>query len=237
MSFPIRTSSLEEEGVFRASKWLKHAILLNTEEMRSLLSLVDPFFLIPASGVLPDADWQVSLEEFLKQYQTYLKWMESDPALPPPPLRRFFSLMLSSSLDVFYSMAVAPGKKIIKASLPVIQIQLYHCFFSSFDHQIRSMVLSPESFGWGIQISYPQIYEDPKTHQYSKVLLEEDKFSNSKAFKEMVSWLRKNTQPVPLQEEGRAYAPFRIGKQSLEKRQTHLGLQKMLSSGVKICGS
>ena len=164
--------------------------------------------------------------------------MESEPLLPPPPLRRFFSLMLSASLDVFYAVEVSPGKNVIKASLPVIQIQMFHCFFSSFDHQIRSMVISPESFGWGIQISYPQIYEDPHTHQFSKVLLEEEKFPNSKAFKTIVSWLRKNTQPVPLQEDGGlAYAPFRIGKRSLEKRQTHVGLQKILSSGVKICGS
>jgi hypothetical protein len=238
MTFPIRRSSPEKEGIFRASKWLKHAVLLGLDEMASLLSAIEPFFLIPATGILSEDSWQVSREEFLRQYELYLKWMASEPTLPPPALRRFFPLMLSASLDVFYAVPVSPGKNVIKASLPVIQIQMFHCFFSSFDQKLRSMVVSPESFGWGIQISYPQVYEDPHTHQFSKVLLEEDKFPNSKPFKAIVSWLRKNTQPVPLQEEGGlAYAPFRIGKHSLEKRQTHVGLQKMLSTGVKICGS
>ncbi|MBX9924346.1 MAG: hypothetical protein K2Y01_09570 [Rhabdochlamydiaceae bacterium] len=233
MSFPIRYSSVEKEGLFRASKWLKHAVLLSVDELRSLLSVLSSFVLIPASGLLTEASWQVSEQEFLEKYASYLDWMKLHETLPPPSLRRFFSLMLSNSLDPFYAVAVPDEKIAIKASLPVIQIQLFHCFFSSFDHQIRSMVASPESFGWGIQISYPQIYEHPKTHQFAKVLLEEG-FPNSKPFKEMVFWLRKNTQPVALQEDGRAYAPFRIGKLSLNARETHKGLQNMLSNGLRI---
>lgn len=233
MIFPIRYSSTEKEGLFRASKWLKHAVLLNLEEMRSFLSVLGSFVLVPASGLLSESCWKISEQEFFDQYGAYLEWMKLYPTLPPVPLRRFFSLMLSTTLDAFYAVAIPDGKIAIKPVLPVIQIQLYHCFFSSFDHQIRSMVASPESFAWGLQISYPQIYEHPKTHQFSKVLLEEG-FPNSKLFKEMVSWLRKHTQPVALQEEGRAYAPFRVGKLSVNLRETHAGLQNMLSNGVRI---
>jgi hypothetical protein len=153
MTFPIRTSSPQKEGLFRASKWLKHAVLLSLEELDSLLSLVDPCFLVPASGILSEDSWQVSREEFLNHYKSYLDWMESQPGLPPPSLRRFFSLMLSTSLDVFYALPVSNGKNVIKASLPVIQIQMFHCFFSSFDQKLRSMVVSPESFGWGTYTS------------------------------------------------------------------------------------
>ncbi len=233
MTFPIRYSSVEKEGLFRASKWLKHAILLNVEEMRSFLSVLGSFVLVPASGLLSEVSWQISKQEFLEQYASYLDWMHLHTTLPPNDLRRFFSLMLSTSLETFYAMKVPEEKIVVKPSLPVIQIQLYHCFFSSFDHQIRSMVASPESFAWGLQFSYPQIYEHPKTHQFTKILIEEG-FPNSKPFKEMVSWLRKNTQPVALQEDGRAYAPFRIGKLSLDRRETHAGLQAILSNGVKI---
>ncbi len=233
MSLPIRYSSVETEGLFRASKWLKHAVLLSLEEMRSFLASLGSFTMVPASGLLSKNSWQVSDQEFLHQYAAYWEWMHENPTLPPIALRRFFSLMFTNSLQTLYAVEL-PGEKIaIKASLPVIQVQLYHCFFSSFDHQIRSMVASPDSFAWGLQFSYPQIYEDPKTHQYAKVLLENG-FPNSKLFKEMVSWFRKNTQPVPLQEEGRAYAPFRIGKGSGQARETHAGLQKMLSQGVRI---
>ncbi len=237
MNFPIRLSSIEKEGVFRSSKWLKHAVLLSVEELSSFFSVLGSYFLIPSSGLVSEKNWNVDFKDFQRQYSLYLDWMEDKTILPPPEMRRFFSLMLSVSLDIFYAIPIAPDKLAIKPTRPVIQIQMYHCFFSSFDHQIRSMATSQDSFGWGIQIAYPQVYEDPKTHQFSKVLLDEG-FPNSKPFKEMVSWLRKNTQPVPLQEgDGRSYAPFRIGKNSLEKRETHKGLQKILSSGVKICGA
>lgn len=233
MNFPIRYSSVDKEGLFRASKWLKHSVLLNLEEMKSLFALLGSCFLVPASGLVSPLSWQISEQEFLEKYVDYLEWMKLYATLPPVPVRRFFSLMLSTSLEAFYAVEVANEKIAIKPALPIIQIQLFHCFFSSFDHQIRSMVMSPDSFSWGLQFSYPQIYEDPKTHQFAKVLLQEG-FPNSKPFKEMVSWFRKNTQSVALQEEGRSYAPFRIGKLSLDAREEHVGLQAMLSKGVKI---
>jgi hypothetical protein len=237
MTFPIRMSTVDQEGISRSSKWLKHAVLLNEEEIHSFFSVLETCFLVPATGLVSKDSWQVTLDEFFNQYKTYLKWMESEPLLPPPPLRRFFSLMLSVSLEAFYAVAVSADKLAIKAALPVIQIQMYHCFFSSFDHKLRPMVMSPDSFAWGIQIAYPQVYEDPKTHQHAKTLLD-PKFLNSQPFKEMVSWLRKNTQPVPLQDkEGKVYAPFRIGKASFNQRETHCGLQNILSQGVKICGT
>lgn len=230
MTFPIRVSSVEREGLIHTSKPIKHAFLLSLEEMTALFQEIGPCFLIPASGLVSLLDWNISIEEFLSRYKLYVEWMESSATLPPIEVRRFFSLMLSSSLDSVYAVQVGQQKWTIKPCLPVIQIQMYHCFFSSFDHQIRSMVTNPDSFAWGIQISYPQIYEDPKTHYFSKVLLEE-RFSNSKIFKKIISWLRIHTGPVPLQEgEGRAYAPFRIGKQSLVKKDSHRGFQNLLIS-------
>ncbi len=131
MSFPIRTSSVEKEGLSRASKWLKHAVLLNEEEIRSFFSVVGSCFLVPATGLVSRKSWQVSLDEFYKQYKIYLDWMDKEPLLPPPSLRRFFSLMLSVSLSAFYAVPVGAEKLAIKAALPVIQVQMYHCFFSS----------------------------------------------------------------------------------------------------------
>lgn len=236
MNFPFRISTVEQEGLFRASKWLKHAFLLSQDELEDFFSMINPSFLLSSSALTTLSNWQVSFSELQDKYQELLGWMQQHPTLPPPPLRRFFSLMLSTSLDTFYAVNLG-DKAAIKPSLPVIQIQMYHCFFSSMDRQLRPMVVSPESFAWGLQISYPQIYEDPRTHQYSKVLLD-PKFPNSEPFKEMVSWLRKHTRLAPLQEkEVKVYAPFRIGKKSLSMKESHVGLQKMLSLGVKISGA
>lgn len=101
MNFPIRMSSIDKEGLFRASKWLKHAVLLNEEEIRSFFAVIGDCFLVPSSGLVSESSWQVNLDEFFKRYKEYLDWMECEPTLPPPILRRFFSLMLTVSLDVF----------------------------------------------------------------------------------------------------------------------------------------
>jgi hypothetical protein len=229
MIAPIEISSVEKEGLLRTSRPLKHAVLLSLEEMKALLEEIGEHFLIPASGTLDGMSWSVQDAQFLSRYEEYLKWMSQEPTLPPPPLRRFFSLMLSNSLNCFYQTPISPEKFCIKPKLPVVQIQLYHCFFSSFDHQLRSMVLSPESFAWGLQIAYPQIYEDPKTHQFSKVLLDST-FSNSLLFKKIVSWLRSHTQVFSLKEGfEKTQASFRIGKTSLHLKDVHQGLQQLLA--------
>ena len=230
MSFPIKFSTMQQEGLLHCSKWLKHSVLLGMEEIISLFDTIGPHFLLSSSDLVEENSWNISLDAFLANYQAYLTWMKTYPTLPPPSLRRFFSLMLSSSLESFYAVSTSSNKIAIKAKHPVIQIQLYHCFFSSFDHEIRSMVISPDSFGWGIQIAYPQIYEDPITHQFSKVLLDKG-FPNSEVFKRIVSWLRKYTQPVLFQEqEKKTSAPFRIGKDSLKLKETHQGFQAMLKA-------
>lgn len=229
MTCPLRLSSIEAEGEFHVSKWLKHAALLDLEELKSFLSEAGPLFLVPAGGLVTESSWEISWDEFFAQYQVYLRWMQEHAELPPPAMRRFFSLMLTSSLDALYAIPLPQGKMIVKACLPVIQVQLYHCFFSSVDSQIRPMIIGPDSFSWGLQISYPQIHQNPKTHEFAKVLLDPG-FPNTRPFKAMVSWLRKNSQPVPLEmPEGKAYAPFRMGKLSGEKKESHAGLQKILA--------
>ena len=227
-SFPFILSTLEKEGMMRCSKWLRHAVLMSMEEMESFFDLLGSFFLIPAAGLVSLENWQITKENFLLEYRSYIEWLELHPELPSSSFRKFFTLMLSSSLDDFYAVPTSLDRFVIKARRPVIQIQLYHCFISRFDGQIHPMALSPESFSWGIQISYPQIYEDPITHQFSKTLLAKD-FVATDLFKLMVQWLRKNTKPVSLEiKDKKVYAPFRIGKESSALVSSHLGLQKAL---------
>ena len=226
--FPFILRTVEKEGIMRCSKWLRHAALLSLKEMEIFLDSLGSFYFIPAAGLVSLGNWQITKEEFLLQYRSYVEWLNLHSELPSPSFRKFFTLMLSSSLEDFYAVPTSSDRFVIKARRPVIQIQLYHCFISRFDGQIHPMALSQESFSWGIQISYPQIYEDPVTHQFSKVMLSKD-FMNTEVFKEMVQWFRKNTKPVSLEiQEQKIYAPFRIGKESTELVSSHLGLQKAL---------
>lgn len=230
-SFPFRLSSVQAEGELHVSKWLKHAFLVDQHEMKQFLDALGPFFLIPAGGLLEKDSFFVSREQFLETYAHYLEWTKNQPSLPSQELRRFFSLIFTCSLDCLYATAVRDNRYLIKPILPVIMIQLHHFFISQQDHKIYSMVMSRESMGWGIQISYPQIYEDPRTHTYYKVDVSEA-FPNTAVFKEMIRWLRQHTMPMPLQFSGqRFYAPFRIGKNCLPWISHHAGLQQ---KGIQI---
>ncbi len=210
------------------SKWLKHAALLESSALRDLLAEMGPLFFLPASGIVLEDSWRTSQDDFLARYDSYIESLLVTKAFPSAETRRFFSLMLSPSLDDFYAIKTGEGRFALKACKPVIQVQLYHAFISSFDHQIHSMALSPGSFAFGLQISYPQIYEDPKTHQFSKVLTSEE-FASSLPFKKMVQWFRKNTKPAVLFiDQQRVCAPFRVGKEGRDFVGLHVELQKVL---------
>jgi hypothetical protein len=224
-SFPVRVSSMQNEGELHVSKWIKHAFLIDNAEMEDLFQSLRPFFLIPATGVVQKDSLFVDPQEFLKRYREYLEWTKQSPGLPPQDLRRFFSLMFTVSMDCLYAAEVGAGRYVIKSILPVIMIQLHHFFISTLDQKIHPMVMSRESLCWGIQFSYPQVFEHPQTHEFSKVTVS-SLFPNTAPFKTLIQWLRHHTMPTPLHFSGqRLYAPFRIGKQSLHWIHEHAGLK------------
>jgi hypothetical protein len=88
------------------------------------------------------------------------------------------------------------------------------------------MVLSPESISWGLQISYPQLYQDPKTRQIAKVtsVLE---FSNTALFAKLLKWIRSATLPTPFEVKGvRINSSIRVGKKSLVWIKSHPQLKQ-----------
>ncbi len=228
MTLPFKVSSIEKEGLMHCSKWLRHAVLFTLEEWNDFSSAIgNPMFVV--TTVVDKSSWQVSASEFKDKYLSYLEHVKQEASLPSPAMRRFFTLMISPSIDDFYAVEVGGGRFIIKPRLPVIQMQMYHAFISDLDRQIHPMVLHPQSFSFGLQFSYPQIYEDPVSHTFSKVLLD-SQFPSSDVFKKMVQWFRANTKPVSILLDGKTlHAPFRQGKASSELVRENLGLQKALS--------
>ncbi len=228
MTMPFKVSSVEEEGLIHCSKWLRHAVLFTLEEWEDFITAIgNPMFVVAA--VVDRSSWKVSPTEFKDKYLLYLEHVRKETTLPSPAMRRFFNLMISPSVDDFYAVGVGADRFIIKPKLPIIQMQMYHAFISDLDRQIHPMVLHPKSFSFGMQFSYPQIYEDPVSHTFSKVLLD-SQFPSSDVFKKMVQWFRTNTKPVSILLDGKTlHAPFRQGKSSNELVAGNLGLQKALS--------
>ncbi len=85
------------------------------------------------------------------------------------------------------------------------------------------MVLSRKSVTWGLQFSYPQLYQDPRTRQIFKVT-DTPEFPNTALFSKLQKWIRSETLPTPFQVE----ASVSI-RRSVSEKNLLLGSNRILS--------
>lgn len=222
--WPLRSSKPDIEGVLRVSKSLKHQVLLDEEEMRSLLDALDPVLIYAVSEAVDSKSGFIEQAHFLQKYAQYVECLKNGVFPEERPLRRFFSSIFTTTPDLLYAMEVGHEKFLIKALKPIIQLQGHHFFVSSIDGVFHPMVLGEESITWGIQFSYPQIYQSPKQHDYAKVVDSSD-FPNTALFNRLVKWLRQHTLPTPFIFDGKqTNVPIRLGKQCFPWINKHPGL-------------
>lgn len=223
--FPFTISSPKVEGILQVSKWLKVQVLLDADEMQKLLEALAPVHFVVVSEPVVAQDAVISCEQFIEKYREYVDLLKEGIVPQAELLRRYFSSALSKTLDPFYAMA-AGEKFLIKPIKPVIQLQAHHFFYSDLDGKFHPMVLSPESVSWGLQFSYPQLYQDPKTRQVVKVT-DTPEFPNSALFSKLQKWIRSETLPTPFLVKGvRINPPIRIGKKSLAWIKSHPQLKQ-----------
>ncbi len=225
-SFP-RISHPSQEGVLSVSKWLKHQVLLDPEEMEDLLHHLPPFFCCLIGQVVNERTAFMSLQDFLEKYTVYINALKRGEILPP-----HFTSIWTTSLDEVYALKVGVEKFILKPLKPTVQLQSHLFYYSTLDQKFHPMTMSKESISWGIQFSYPQIFEDPKTHLYSKVS-NTPQFPNTELFLKLGRWLRAFTMPTPFLVEGnKVNVPIRIGKKVFSWIEHHPQLRE---KGLKVC--
>lgn len=221
---PIPISSPKEKGILQVSKWAKTQVLLDEIEMQDLLEFLGSLFFVTVSEPIRPEEGIISPSLFLEKYRAYISLLKTGQIPLTEEFRRFFSSALSCTLDPFYAIKTSEEKVLIKPSFPVVQLQTHQFFYSSLDQKFHSMVLSEESITWGLQFSYPQLYQDPQTKQIRKVDLS---FPNTSLFLKLMKWMRSATLPTPfLIGARRVNVPIRIGKKSLAWIKNHPQLQQ-----------
>jgi hypothetical protein len=149
----------------------------------------------------------LSKESFSKEYEEYLKSLETDSSSKISPL-----LMTYDEKDV-YGLEVGKEKYLIYPRYPVIQVR-EHQFTMTIDDRIQPMVFGKDSIRWGLIFSYPQIFYDPVEKKIKQVLKESTSL-NTEGFKKIQRWVRDYTKPVPFVIKGKkTNATFRVGKNS-----------------------
>lgn len=223
-SFSLRISTPQEEGTMRTSKWLKHQVLLDINEMESLSEALGPFSIFVVSEVVSSQTMEISLSEFLEKYADYVRTLSLGKKPEEASFRKYFSVIWTTQTDLLYGMKVGEEKYLIKSLRPVIQLQPHHFVRSTVDGKFYPMTQGTGSISWGIQFSYPQIFQKPKEHTYERVSISEE-FPNTQLFQKLALWLRRNTLPTSfISEEKRITTPMRIGKQAFSWVDSHPGL-------------
>lgn len=220
-SIPFRSvlgSSLQ------ASKWQKCPLLIDVHEMQDLLKTLGNFWMVQVSGMIPIGQEIIPQETFLDAYSQYIAALKRGEQPTDSRLRSHFSSVLTTFLEALYAVQVNETQCLVKVQQPVIQLQNHRFDYSLADGTFRSMVFGQESVQWGIQFSYPHLYQDEKLQVFT--VKEGPQFPNTSLFKRLQQWVRAHTIATPFEVQGkRVNVPIRLGKECLSWINTHPQLQ------------
>lgn len=227
----IKESTVQKEGDLRASKWLQHQFLLSAEAMAELFQKLGTLYICPSSGPIAENEAVISSDQFLLKYREYVECIQKGAPLDISVWRRFFCNYLTQDLSFLYKIVLPDHRVIIKSARPVLQMQLHTFFPSEIDGKFHSMVMTSQSIHFGLQLSYPQLFQDPKTFDFLKTN-DSQLFPNTLLFKKLVGFLRASTVPTPLEFQGKvSRAVFRIGKDCFSWINSHV---QLLDKHIKV---
>lgn len=221
----FESSSPEKEGIYRASKWLSTHVLLDVSEIKDLLQLFQPV-IVETAGLLSIEKGMIPHEEFLEVYQGYQNFIQGKKEFDEEKVRMTCSSAWTLHSKDFYSLPLGEGKHLIRPRRPVIQLQLHSWAFSEESGQIRPMIQGKNSIHWGVQFSYPQIFQNPQTQEIHETFKEE-RFLNTPFFRQLQKWLRKHSIPTTfLIHQKVIRTPLRLGKKCFDWIHQHQQLRQ-----------
>lgn len=230
----MRVSTPQIEGLYQASKWLKVQVLCDAEELASLFAFLNPFKIYPLTGFVETADPELSQELFLKEYGSWIEMLQKGEVPTHAELKRVLACCWTKREESVWLQAVSGERYLVKVAEPVLQVQAHFFTYSSIDGVFRPMSMGLGSIFWGLQISYPQIYQDPKTQD----LLEAGQHPNAALFKILRQWVRDFTRATPFIADGKKInVPIRLGKKCFSWIQKHPQLSEICYVDEALCGS
>lgn len=227
----LRISSASQEVPLQASKWLSSQMLINFDEMKALLDSLGTFYLYSTGSIVSHGSEGYSKEEFLAFYKEYAETLQNGQIPDEAKFRKPFSSVLTLTPDVLYSIPVENDKMLVRIAKPVVQLQAHRMDYSRAEGKFRSMTFGGDSITWGIQCSYPQLYQDGKTKEIHTVDSGID-CPNTPLFRSVQLWVRNNTIPTPFLVDGqKLHIPVRIGKQCLPWINNH---PQLIKKGLQV---
>lgn len=184
----LRVSNPAREGIYQGSKWLKFHVLCNREELEAFFAQIRPFFIFPLGGIVDGHP--ISEKTFLDAWSECIHGLQNSIVPKIEDLRRILACAWVDNLHSLWLQKVEGKGYLAKICQPVVQVQAHWFSFSEVDRVFRPMSMGPESIFWGLQFSYPQIFQDPVTMELKTV-------ERSMLFEKLRVWVREATRPTP----------------------------------------
>lgn len=220
------------EKPMEASKWLDVQALLDGDEMACLLEALNSPYLFLTGCVCAAGHARLTVPLFLEAYCAYIDSLKHGNLPDEKKFRPLFSAALTATVDVMYAIPLKEDREILRICKPVIQMQFHRLGFSEADRTFRPMAFGSNTIFWGIQFSYPQLFQDLNTHEVYKVI-ESERFPNTSVFRTLQRWMRQHTIPTPFVfNHTKINASMRLGKRCLSWINHHPQLNER---GLSIC--
>lgn len=198
----------------QASKWLQIQMLVDAVEMAHLFESLGVFQIFTAGVVCLEPEGEISKKQFLEIYGRYVETLKNGQLPDENLYRQVFSSIFTIDTRPLFQIALAEKRKVIRVALPVLQLQLHKMACSAEDGKFRPMVLGKDCLFWGLQFSYPQLYQDDNKDVHKA--LDESLFPNALLYRHLQKWVRLQTIPTPFLVNSRQInVPMRLGKNCL----------------------
>lgn len=202
------------ETSLQASKWLDFQLLIDEQEMQNLFDELGDFEIFKVGCVCAFDEGQVSREDFLNSYRSYVESLKAGKLPDETTFRSHFSSVFTVYRDPIYQIPIAGNRRILRVNQPVVQLQVNQIAYSEADCKFRALVFGKESILWGLQFSYPQLFQDANKEVFKT--LNDSRFLNTALFRKLQFWVRQYTIPTPFVVQGKViHVPMRLGKQCL----------------------
>lgn len=217
----LRISTLKQEGIYQGSKFLKHHILCETEDLKLLFDQLSPFSIYPLTN-LSDGE-EIDQETFLISYKSWIEKLKTGKSPEDHELKKVLACVMTRDRNALWKQEI-PGKRyLIKMCAPCVQVQAHTFTYSSLDGVFRPMTMGKNQIFWGLCFSFPQIYQEPKTMQ----LFEVEEGLNSELFQTIKLWVRNTSRATPFIVNGeRTNVPIRLGKSCFSWINSHPELKR-----------
>ena len=219
----LKKADPTQVGPYLCSKWINHHFLVSIEEFKDLLDMFDTNCFFQIGKMFSNLNVDFKKELTFAYDHTLLMLKEGKIDLNT--LKQSLPVAIGKSPNAFYLFSPKENIYTVKISKPVLQLQLNTFRYSFLDKTIRLNALSSDCIFWGFKLSYPQIFQNPKTNKIEKI---DSTFENFAYFSQIRKWMRDKTSAVRfIIEQKKVVSTLRIGKKCLPWIHLHPQLKEI----------